>query len=406
MEPIKASAGNHGEKIRSDCRVTLELTQEGGLTIEVKSKVNVMFGKSIRLQMEELCKHFAIQHGKVVIEDSGAVSSVIAARFEAAYRKAVKSDVEYLPPMLQANNYSTKKDALRLSRLYLPGNTPSLMLNAGIHKPNGIILDLEDAVAPDKKYEARFMVRNALRAIDFYGAERMVRINQIPMGLDDLDFIVPHNVNLILVPKCESAGEIKLVNKRIDELRQKHHITHPIWLMPIIESALGIIKSHEIATAAENISSIAIGLEDLTADMGVRRTNTGTESFLARTQLVLAAKAAKIQPIDSVFSDIDDLEALKDNVISSKSLGFEGMGCIHPRQIPVIHENFAPETKEIERACKIVLAFEDAEAKGIGVVALGSKMIDPPVVKRAFHTIHMALLFNKLQSNWREANHE
>lgn len=406
MEQQINSAGNYGEKIRSDCRITIELKNGGGLQIEIKSKVKSLFGHTLMKQLEELCDFFGIEHAIILLEDSGAIPPVIAARFEAAYKRIMSTDKEYLPEMLHTNMYATPKDALRLSRLYLPGNTPSLMLNAGIHKPNGIILDLEDAVAPDKKHEARFMVRNVLRAIDFYGAERMVRINQIPKGIEDLDYIAPHNVNLILVPKCESADQIHQVNKRIEELRQQHGFTFTIWLMPIIESALGVIRAYEIATAADNICSMAIGLEDFTADMGVKRTNEGNESFLARTQLVLACKAARIQPIDSVFSDIDDMDALRDNVMTSKSLGFEGMGCIHPRQIPVIHENFAPGEKEIEKACKIVLAYEDAESKGLGVVALGSKMIDPPVVKRAFRTIHLAIIMNKLDSNWREKNNE
>ncbi len=406
MEKKVFCAGNHGDKIRSDCKISLEFNNNNGVHIEIKSKVGAIFNKAIHKQLEELCNFFNLSNVNVLLEDSGAISPVIAARFEAAVKLAGLSDSEYLPHLLDENKTVTEKDVLRLSRLYLPGNSPTLMLNSGIHKPNGIILDLEDAVSPEKKHEARFLVRNALRAINFYGSERMVRINQIPKGLEDLDFIVPHNVNLILVPKCESAQQIHQVNEKIEELRKKHGFTYNIWLMPIIESALGVIKAYEIATSAKNVVAMAIGLEDFTADMGVPRTNEGTESFLARTQLVLACKAAKIQPIDSVFSDIDDMEALKNNVLSSKAIGFEGMGCIHPRQIPVIHSNFAPQDKEIEKAQKIVLAFEEAEKKGLGVVALGSKMIDPPVVKRAFKTIDMAISLQKLDKNWRKINNE
>jgi len=116
------------------------------------------------------------------------------------------------------------------------------MINAGLHKPDGLILDLEDAVAPAKKYEARFIVRNALRALDFYGCERMVRINQIPAGLDDLDYIVPHHINLILIPKCEKTEHIHQVNENIEQLRAKHGFDYTIWLMPIIESTLGVVN--------------------------------------------------------------------------------------------------------------------------------------------------------------------
>jgi citrate lyase subunit beta/citryl-CoA lyase len=171
--------------------------------------------------------------------------------------------------------------------------------------------------------------------------------------------------------------------------------------MPIIESALGVINSYEIA-ASENVVSLAIGLEDYTADLGTQRTNEGTETFFARSQVVNSARAARVQPIDSVFSDVSDMEALKQNVLRSKALGFDGMGCIHPRQIPVIHENYAPDEKEIDKAMKIVNAFFEATEKGLGVVALGSKMIDPPVVKRAQRTIEQAVEAGKLSTDWRE----
>jgi citrate lyase subunit beta/citryl-CoA lyase len=292
--------------------------------------------------------------------------------------------------MLPENEYQTEKERFRFSRLYLPGNSPALMLNAGIHKPNGVILDLEDSVAHDKKAETRVHVRNALRSVDFVGAERMVRINQLPMGLEDIPFIVRHNVNLILIPKCESAEQIHQTEAAIETERKKYGFTYPIWFMPIIESALGVEKAFEIAMASPNVVSLAIGLEDYTADLGVQRTLEGTESLYARMRLVNACKAAGIQPIDSVFSDVADEAALRRNVKVSKSLGFEGMGCIHPRQIGPIHESYAPEKAEIEKALKIIEAFNEAKAKGLGVISLGTKMIDAPVVKRALKTEKLA----------------
>lgn len=397
-----ASAGNKGKGVRSDCFISIELTDNGGVNINLDSKVKVMYGRSIMEQLHEMCRYFEIRNARISVEDSGALPLVMAARFEAACKQLVKTDKEFLPPLLSQNQYNTTKDRYRFSRLYLPGNTPSLMINAGIHHPDGIILDLEDAVAPDKKFEAGFMVRNALRGIDFYGAERMVRINQVPRGLNDLELIVPHHVNLILVPKCESADQLHQVNQKIREIKDKYGILHDIWLMPIVESALGVVKAYEIATAAPNVVAMAIGLEDYTADLGTRRTLEATESFLARTTVVNACRAAGIQPIDSVFSDVGDMEGLKQNVLTSKSLGFDGMGCIHPRQIRVIHENFAPDQAEIDKAKKIVAAFMDAEEKGLGVVSLGTKMIDPPVVKRAQKTIDLAVGMGKLSGTWRE----
>jgi citrate lyase subunit beta/citryl-CoA lyase len=402
MSEIKtAAAGNKGKGVRSDVCMSLEINDTGGIQVKLNSKVSVMYGEDILRQVNEMMGFFGIANAVVEIEDTGALPLVIAARLEAAIKQLVQTDKEFLLPFLAENQYQTEPDRNRFSRLYLPGNTPNLMINAGVHKPDGIILDLEDAVAPDKKEEAKYLVRNALRNIDFYGAERMVRINQVPRGLEDLDFIVPHNVNLILVPKCESASQIDQVNQKIDQLKKKYKIKGNIWLMPIIESALGVINAYTIA-CGRNVVAMAVGLEDYTADICTKRTTEGTESFYARSAVVNACRAAGIQPIDSVFSDIADMEGLKQNVLRSKALGFDGMGCIHPRQIRVIHENYAPGDAEIEKAGKIVNAFFDAQEKGLGVVSLGTKMIDAPVVKRAQRTINVAISLGKLPKNWRE----
>ena len=398
----KVYTGSNDSKVRSDCYIGFELTKSGGAVINLKSKVKALYGKAIEKLAADVLKHFAIKNCILDIEDRGALDFTLAARIEAAIKLAVKTDKEYLLPMIKENTTVSHAEQYRFSRLYLPGNTASMMINAGLHKPNGIILDLEDAVAPAKKYEARFHVRNALRSVNFYGAERMVRINQVPAGLEDLKYIVPHHVNLILIPKCESASQVKQVEAEVEKIKKEHKLKYPVFYMPIIESALGVENAYEIATASAQVTSLAIGLEDYTADLGVKRTKEGHESLYARTRLVNACKAARKQPIDSVFSDVADMDALAANVRNSKSLGFEGMGCIHPRQIPVIHANFAPDKDEIEKAKKIQLAFDDATAKGLGVVSLGTKMIDPPVVKRAQQSIKLALELGLLPENWKE----
>ncbi|MBE0551609.1 MAG: HpcH/HpaI aldolase/citrate lyase family protein, partial [Ignavibacterium sp.] len=368
------------------------------------------YGESIKQMILDMCKFFGLSQrdgfpkdAKILLEDNGALPFVLAARFELAVKRLFPDlKKEYLFPFHEKNLYSTKKDQLRRSRLYLPGNEPKFFVNAGLHSPDGIILDLEDSVAPSEKDAAQLLVRNSLRSVDFYGAERMVRINQLPKGLDDLKYIVPNSVNVILIPKCESAEQIHQLEKEVEKLKKQHAVENPIYFMPIIESALGVIKAFEIASASKNNCALAIGLEDYTADIGTQRTNEGHESIFARQMLVNAAKAAGIQAIDTVFSDVADMEALRQSVIEAKSLGFEGKGCIHPRQIKVVHEAFAPTAEEIEKAKKIVQAFEEAEKKGLGVVSLGSKMIDPPVVKRALNTIELAILNNLLGKNWRK----
>ncbi len=380
-------AGNFGDGVRSDCRVTVQPATGGGIRLDVRSKVRALYGEAIESLARDVLAFFGVAHAAVTIEDAGALDFVIAARLESAIKQVVDTDRQFLPDILPQNQYRTEKDRFRRSRLYLPGNTPKLMLNAGVHQPDGIILDLEDSVAPPKKDEARLLVRNALRQVDFYGAERMVRINQLPRGLDDLAMVIPHNVNLILIPKVESAEQVRAVDAKIAEIAAAHGIEYPVWLMPIIESALGVVNAYPIAAAGPNVAALAIGLEDYTADIGAARTPEGRESFFARSQLVNAARAAGVQPIDSVFSDVSDMDALRRVVGESKMLGFDGMGCIHPRQIAPIHAAFAPTPAELEKARKIVAAFEDATAKGLGVVSLGSKMIDPPVVKRALRVV-------------------
>lgn len=398
-----AQAGRKGLDVRSDCWVEIKLKDEGDIKVNVNSKVEILYGQSIKDLVYKELKYFGIHHANITIEDAGALPFVLMARIEAAVRRAIPDITkEFLPDMRDCCTYNTTRDRFRRSRLYLPGNEPKFMINAGIYRPDGIIVDLEDSVAPAEKDAAVILVRNALRQVDFNGAERMVRINQLPQGLDDLKFVIPHNVHVILIPKCESAEQVKKVDERVKDILESLNNSQEIFYMPIVESALGVLNAYEIASSVNNVVAITIGLEDYTADIGTQRTVEGRESIWARSMVVNAARAAGVQPIDTVFSDVTDLVGLRQSVLAAKSLGFDGKGCIHPRQIQVIHEAFAPTYDEIEKAKKIVLAYEKAKANGFGVVTLDNKMIDPPVVKRAFRTIELALAVNKLANNWRE----
>ncbi len=390
---VKSSAGKRGEKIRSDCYIELEVKSSGGIKLDIKSKVASMYGDSIKNQITEMSKFFGIKNANILLEDNGALPFVLSARFELAVKRLFPEiEKEYLLPLNKKKLYKSSKDRLRRSRLYLPGNEPKFYLNAGLHKPDGIILDLEDSVSPSEKDAAQLIVRNALRSVDFYGSERMVRINQLPKGLNDLKYIVPHNVHVILIPKCESPEQVQEVEAEVNKLKKEQNIKNEIYFMPIIESGLGIIKAFEIASASKNNCALTIGLEDYTADIGTQRTLEGKESFFARSMIVNAAKAARIQAIDTVFSDVSDMEGLFKSVLEAKSLGFEGKGCIHPRQVQVVHKGFEPAQEEIDKAKKIVVAFEEAEKKGLGVVSIGSKMIDAPIVKRAKRILFLSKL--------------
>jgi citrate lyase subunit beta/citryl-CoA lyase len=383
-------AGHWGPEIRSDLHVRIEPSERGGIAIELESRVKPYYGDSIRRQAEQLLEVLGVKHARVSIHDEGALPFVIAARIETAARRAgLAAGTRGLPNRLSSPKASAR-DRMRRSRLYVPGSEPKYFVNAAMHGPDAIILDLEDSVHPNEKDAARVLVRNALFAVDFLQSERMVRINQLPLGLQDLEEIVPECPDVILIPKVESTRQVLDVSEKIAATKANFDITHPIWMMPILESALAIEKAYEIATASEEIAALTIGLEDYTADLGVAKTSTGVESLFARERIVNAARAAGVQAIDSVFGDVGDLDALRIWALNSRAIGFAGMGCVHPSQIAVIHDAFSPTPAEIERARKVVDAYHEAQQKGLGVVSLGSKMIDAPVVQRALKVMAQA----------------
>ena len=378
--PHSAQAGHWGKEVRSDAHVALEARDSGGVEIALESRVAPYYGSAILEQAREVLAELGIQHAQVAIHDEGALPFILSARIEAAARRAGMTLGKRSLPEQRPLPPPSPKDRLRRSRLYLPGSEPKYYINASLHAPDAVILDLEDSVHRGEKDAARILVRNTLRAVDFGSCERMVRINQLPLGLEDLAEIVGESPDLILIPKVEEPEQVREVDRMIAEIKQRNGILRPIWIMPILESALGIENAFEVATASENVVALTIGLEDYTADLGVVKTTEGHESQYARSRVV----------IDSVFSDVADMDGLRRWGEASRAAGFEGMGCIHPGQIRVIHEAFQPTPLEIEKAKKVVAAFEEAQSKGLAVVSLGSKMIDPPVVQRALKLVARA----------------
>jgi citrate lyase subunit beta / citryl-CoA lyase len=383
-------AGHAGKDIRSDLHVAIETRDSGGLEITMHTRVAPYYGESIQAQARQVLEVLGIRNARVEIRDEGALPFVIAARIETAARRAGLGLGRKASPEKLTLPEPSPRERLRRSRLYLPGSEPKYFINASLHGPDAIILDLEDSVHHAEKDAARILVRNALRAVDFGKCERMVRINQLPMGLEDLAEIVPESPDLLLLPKTELPEQVAETDRMIGELKGRYGITRPIWLMPILESALGIENASAIAQASKNVVALTIGLEDYTADLGVVKTPEGSESLYARSRLVNTSRGVGVQAIDSVFGDVGDMEGLRRWAENSRAMGFEGMGCIHPGQIPVIHAAFAPSLAEIEKATKIVAAFEEAQQRGLSVVSLGSKMIDPPVVQRAQKLVELA----------------
>ena len=398
----QAAAGKRGEHIRSDCYVEIERRQSGGVLIEIKSKVAALYGDAIHKLAHALLDQARIAHAKVFIEDAGALPFTLTARIETALQRLLgEEEFIALPAEATRSGSAAAQTGFRRTRLYLPGNEPKFFINAGLHQPDAVILDLEDSVPPEEKDAARSLVRQALRRLDFYGAEIMVRINAGELGHQDLCATVPCGAQTILIPKCESAQTVTGIGREIELLRRKHRLAYEIFLIPLIESALGVVKAFEIAAASEKICALAIGLEDYTADLGVPRTDHETESFFAKSAIVNAARAAGVQALASVYSGVEDTEGLRHSARSARALGFEGMGCIHPRQIKIIHEAFAPSAAEIDNAKRLVLAFERAQQNGAGVITLEAKMIDRPVVKRAQATIAQALQLGQISADWR-----
>ena len=314
------------------------------------------------------------------------------ARIEAAAKRMRTIDGPGCLPERKVDYGPPRRDRLRRTRLYMPGNNPDLMRNGGLYGADSVILDLEDSVSPGEKDAARILVRNTLLTIDYFDCERIVRINPLATeyGADDIEMIVPYGVDTILVPKCESAGDIRAVEKMIVDLEKKHSLSYEVLIMPLIETAKGILNAYEIGAASDRVVALCFGAEDFTADIGAERTKEGTESFAARSMLVLGAKAAGVQVIDTVFSDVQDEEGLIANTKEAMALGFEGKGVIHPAQIKPIHAVFSPAPDRIEYAKKVVAAIEKARSEGSGVATIGSKMIDAPIETRARKILRLA----------------
>jgi len=402
MSVSRTCAGTKGDNIRSDCYVEIDWKSRGTREIIIESKVAAMYGASLKQLLNNLSSHFSVRHGRIHLEDKGAVPYVVAARFEAAVQRKNGQVEEYLVPR-KCKRQPSSKDRTRRSRLYLPGNEPKFFLNAALHGPDCIILDLEDSVSPEEKDAARILVRNALCAADFRQCEVSVRINQGPLGLEDLSLVATHDVQIVYVPKVETAQQVRDVEAVLEESEKMASRPWRTLIIPIVESALGIVHAYEIASSSDRVCALTIGLEDYTADLGVPRTIEGRESYFARSAVVNAAKAAGVQALDSVFSDVTALEELARSTAESRALGFDGRGCIHPRQIRVIHEAFLPSDEEIKKAVDIVVAYDLARQEGKGVVALGSKMIDAPIVKRALRIIQTAVTSGKLKKQWRRS---
>ena len=282
---------------------------------------------------------------------------------------------------------------LRRTMLFVPGNNPGMMSDAHIYGSDALMFDLEDSVTLREKDAARLLVYHALKTIHYGECERVVRVNPLstPYGKADIEAMVAAGVEVIRLPKTETAQDICDTEAEIMRAEQKYGI--PIGqtrMMAAIEGALGVINAYAIATASPRLVAIALGAEDYCANLKTTRSLEGSELQYARGAIVVAARAAGIDCIDTVYSDVNKEEQLIKGAQAIKQLGFDGKSVINPRQIKPVHRVFTPTHEEFVKAQRILAASREAEQRGSGVVALDGKMIDRPVVIRAERTLELA----------------
>lgn len=285
------------------------------------------------------------------------------------------------------------KKRLRRTMMFLNAQKPGLLIDPYIYKPDSLMLDLEDAVAQNQKDTARFSLYNALTHIDYRGCERVVRINGLdtPYWKEDIRCSVAGGCDMIRVPKCESAQDIKAVEAEIEKAEKEFE--HPVGstlIMAALESAMGIMHALEICEASERMIGIALSGGDYTKDLMTHITGTGVELMGARQNMLIAARAAKVQCFDTVYTDLNNMDGFRKEVETIHLMGFDGKSIINPRQIKIVHEIFTPDPKEVTFAEKVIREIDAERAKGIGVFTVDGKMIDIAFYDGAVRTIRLA----------------
>lgn len=282
---------------------------------------------------------------------------------------------------------------LRRTMLFVPANNPNMMMNAPVFKPDCIIFDLEDAISLKEKDSARDLLVEALKTFEYRDCEIFARVNPLytPFGKDDVRELVKAGLRNVRLPMSETDEDIKSLDALLTQIENDLGIDRgTVKILGAIETAKGVINAEKIAVASSRMVGISFGAEDFTRTIGSERSREGEELFVARCKIVLAAAAAGIDAIDTVYADIEDEEGFENEVQSARKLGFAGKSVIHPRQIGVVHSIFTPSKEEIHKALRVISAIQQAEAKGLGVITLDGKMIDGPIVDKAEKIITLA----------------
>ncbi len=281
--------------------------------------------------------------------------------------------------------------------LYVPGNSPSLIQASMVAGADVVVLDLEDAVAPGEKDAARHLVCEAIRTLPWEGLAVGVRVNSpgTSEGLLDIPAVVSAGARLLRVPKIDTPEQLAALDRILDRVETESRLEQgAVRYLASVESARGLLAAGQIAFASRRLDGLSIGGEDLTADFGAVRSREGDELAYARTAVVCAAKAAGIDAVDTVFAQVDDDEGLFADSRRAARLGFDGKSVISPRQIPIVRRAFCPDPGEVIHAQRVVAAAEKALKSGQGVVSVGGRMVDAPVIKRAERVLALARLAN------------
>ncbi|HER2991645.1 TPA: citrate (pro-3S)-lyase subunit beta [Streptococcus pyogenes] len=283
-------------------------------------------------------------------------------------------------------------ERLRRTMMFVPGANAAMLRDAPLFGADSVMFDLEDSVSLKEKDTSRALVHFALKTFDYSSVETVVRVNGLDScGALDIEAVVLAGVNVIRLPKTETAQDIVDVEAVIERVERENGIeVGRTRMMAAIESAEGVLNAREIAKASKRLIGIALGAEDYVTNMKTRRYPDGQELFFARSMILHAACAAGIAAIDTVYSDVNNTEGFQNEVRMIKQLGFDGKSVINPRQIPLVNEIYTPTEKEIDHAKQVIWAIREAESKGSGVISLNGKMVDKPIVERAERVIALA----------------
>ncbi len=284
-------------------------------------------------------------------------------------------------------------EKLRRSMLFCPANNSKMLTTAHLKGPDCIIFDLEDAILLSEKEIARRMLCEALRNINYGNCEIYARINGLNTQFceEDVKELVKSGIMNIRLPMCESKENIKELEDMLSYYENEYgRKIGDIKIQGAIETPKGVLNALEIATASKRMVSISFGAEDFTNCLGINRLKTSMEFLYARSHIILCANVAGIDSMDTVYSDIRDMDGFEREATEARNLGFSGKSCIHPSQVIKVHEIYTPTKEETEKALRIIKEAFEAEKNGVGVITVDGKMIDKPIIEKANRIIKLA----------------